>query len=76
MKATMSRQAARSVSCPECGAEPGERCQGVRRERQANHQERVDAAKAAAANPSGRDWNAGVIGATERDWDAGELGAA
>jgi hypothetical protein len=37
-----SRTAVRTVTCPACGAEPHKVCIGARRERVANHMERVD----------------------------------
>lgn len=59
--AALGRMAVREVECPECEAKAGDRCRGVRgRERSANHRERMAAAKAAAANPSGRDWDEGL----------------
>jgi hypothetical protein len=64
----ISRTAARSVACPACAAEPGERCRGVRgREREANHRERVQAAevaeRVAATNAPKR-----FVRRTQREW--------
>jgi hypothetical protein len=61
MKVLMSRTAGRAVRCPACEATPGERCRGARgKPREANHQERVEAAAAKTA-----------LVRDERDWDAG-----
>lgn len=39
-----NRTLVRDIACPECGAQPGQRCVGVRVERRtANHQARWDA---------------------------------
>jgi hypothetical protein len=44
---TISREQARMVACPQCGAAAGENCRGTRGARTSNHKPRADAAKAA-----------------------------
>jgi hypothetical protein len=72
MNATVSRTAARKVTCPSCEAPSGERCRGARGKlREANHRERIEAAEKAAA----RAVTIAVGGDPDRDWNAGVEGA-
>lgn len=61
--AGIDREAARSVACPRCGAEPGERCFGTRgRLRERNHAVRVGEAIARATAEANARLRAKLIG--------------